>query len=515
MNTIGKKRFLFFLVNSFLVTLFTTLNLLACQDPGATPLTKIIYQENDKQDARILCTDYALAGTTIYIRKPPETINSSGKIFSYWYSNSSESEQIKHAYLPNYAFVIPEEKEITFTARWKEKNQFLIYYDQGNTLFHQDLGEADSFNITPNPHPKIKTIFALWANKTLWVDSNGKRYYFAGWNTKMDGRGIQYEGEEVYVPSKDIVLYAQWYQEYTTGGIREEQDKRILRDTKIENIYNFFPKDKEFNGILDGRGYTIYLTTDRPNRENYIGLFGKIGKQGIVRNLFISFEQNATLKTKNIMGAIAGKNEGVISRVRVLKMKITATADKKGNGGQYIGGLVGWNAGLIQESMVQQASVAGIQNVGGLVGINLGTIKNTFSDANVKGYSAIGGLVGYMMHGRIENSYTTGKVEGISQSVGALIGWDGPTTHIISIYSDAQLKQPPDIGTNIGTSTEDSYRKYMVGLYYQKKESLKQEEFPGWDFKNIWLWDSFGPFSPWPKLRWPLFNYMNTDQMTP
>ena len=92
-------------------------------------------------------------------------------------------------------------------------------------------------------------------------------------------------------------------------------------------------------------------------------------------------------------------------------------------GFSYVGGLVGYNDfGTISKSYAT-GSVSGTHTVGGLVAYNwYGTISNSYASGNViaQDYLA-GGLVGANRGGTIENSYATGNVTGQS-GVGGLVG---------------------------------------------------------------------------------------------
>ena len=56
-------------------------------------------------------------------------------------------------------------------------------------------------------------------------------YLFAGWNTKADGSGKQYNsGDAFVIPSKNISLYAQWKK-------IEQKKTHLSSNTKEEEKY--------------------------------------------------------------------------------------------------------------------------------------------------------------------------------------------------------------------------------------------------------------------------------------
>ncbi|MCJ7778355.1 MAG: hypothetical protein MUP16_08590 [Sedimentisphaerales bacterium] len=130
-----------------------------------------------------------------------------------------------------------------------------------------------------------------------------------------------------------------------------------------------------FRGTFDGQEHTITgLFINRPSTA-YVGLFG--------------------------MSSNTIKNVGLVN------VNIT--------GSYYVGGLVGYNYGIITNSSAT-GSVTGTIGVGGLVGTNSGAITNSYATGSVTGidyYAVVGGLVGWN-DGTIENSYSTGSVIGSS-----------------------------------------------------------------------------------------------------
>ena len=132
-----------------------------------------------------------------------------------------------------------------------------------------------------------------------------------------------------------------------------------------------------FTGKFEGNGFTISnLKINRPD-TNYRGLFHFV------------------------------RREAEIANVGLLDVDII--------GGNYVGGLVGFNSGGTITNSYATGSVAGFFRVGGLVGFNSGTITNSYATSAVTGSGGIssndiGGLVGINNGGTITNSYATGDV---------------------------------------------------------------------------------------------------------
>ncbi len=112
-----------------------------------------------------------------------------------------------------------------------------------------------------------------------------------------------------------------------------------------------------FIGSFDGNGHVIRnLYINRVGEDN-VGLFGYVGYGGEVRNLGLE-------------------------NVQVV-------------GGDYVGGLVGWNRGTVSGCYSAGSVLDSGRYVGGLVGRNYGTVSQCYSTGSVSGDWYVGGLVGY------------------------------------------------------------------------------------------------------------------------
>jgi len=143
--------------------------------------------------------------------------------------------------------------------------------------------------------------------------------------------------------------------------------------------------EEVFQGTFDGQGYEISdLFIDRSD-EDGIGLFGRLGQGGMVKNV------------------------GIV--------------DADVTGLFRVGALVGFNEGGTVSSAHSAGSVIGEASIGGLVGVNEeGTISNSHSTCSVNGYLEVGGLIGMNAYGTVSNCYGTGNVVGEEEPVGGLLG---------------------------------------------------------------------------------------------
>ena len=136
---------------------------------------------------------------------------------------------------------------------------------------------------------------------------------------------------------------------------------------------------------------------------------------------------------------------------------------------KMVGGLVGWNDGVIRVSHASGA-VAGVTSVGGLVGEDGGVIVASYAGGDVSGdntdgnSNAVGGLVGFarrafpgfgqVLGSTVRFSYARGLVSGGGTNVGGLVGYAQPSF---------SLTEPPPTFTSNFWDTTASGRSIGVG----------------------------------------------------
>ncbi|MGA2191738.1 MAG: GLUG motif-containing protein [Steroidobacteraceae bacterium] len=182
-----------------------------------------------------------------------------------------------------------------------------------------------------------------------------------------------------------------------------------------------------FTGSFNGLGYLIASLTINLPSANYVGLFGDAGAASVIKNVGIGYA-------------------GI-------------------SGYEYVGGLVGYNSGSIFNSYATYGTTGGSFDVGGLVGSNYGTINNSYATGSVSGNGGenVGGLVGYNSGGAISNSYATGSVSGANSSgfVGGLVGYNsGPITNS---YATSTVSGGVDVGGLVGDNLGTISSGYATG----------------------------------------------------
>jgi len=225
----------------------------------------------------------------------------------------------------------------------------------------------------------------------------------------------------------------------------------------------------QFRGTFEGLGHTISnLVINRPT-ISFIGLFGATGPTFFVRNLGLV---GGSVSGLNYVGGMVGYNNGLIYN------SYNTGAVSGGNNGN-VGGLVGRlnnNAASIISNCYASGAVTsagGINsNAGGLVGITAfaSKITNSYATGAVSGANFSGGLVGNHGGSFLDYNFSTGSVSGTT--AGGLLGTaPGGATN-----------------TNFWDITSSGVATSAKGTGMTTANMMTQANFTaaGWDFVNTW-----------------------------
>ncbi len=302
-----------------------------------------------------------------------------------------------------------------------------------------------------------------------------------------------------------------------------------------------------FTGSFDGDGHTIRnLKIDTGSGHDdgdYVGLFGKVGRQAVVKNLGIETESDGINGVYR--GALAGWNDGCVVDCHVRGFMI--------GGFERVGGLVGYNSGDIIRCRADFERIAGLQEMGGLVshnnsggriigcsaatsdiplsdgyagglaGINEGDITGSCATGNISiqsrtGFagglvgrtdpssrisncyatvnisargktSCLGGLIGLMSGGNVSNCFATGSISGgaMNDSLGGLVGSVGDGS-IRNCYAAGQIRAGKDstrIGGLIGAGGENNVK----ASFWDAETSGLSESAGGTGLTTAQMWD--------------------------
>jgi len=219
-----------------------------------------------------------------------------------------------------------------------------------------------------------------------------------------------------------------------------------------------------FTGTFYGNGHIISNLYINNPTEDFQGLFGCIfGGRITGLGLF-----NVDITARDHIGGIVGYNEGLIA-------DSYSTGAVSGN--INAGGLVGNNDGTITGCYSTVTVYSDSSNAGGLVGENYSIITACYATGSVSG-SQIGGLVGQDDNGTITDCYATGSVNGFG-IVRGLVGATDVIT-IINCFYDTDTTGQTDTGRGVPTTTANMKLKTT----FDNDDGIND-----WDFPNTWSID--------------------------
>ena len=189
------------------------------------------------------------------------------------------------------------------------------------------------------------------------------------------------------------------------------------------NFYN------SYTGTFDGGGHTIMGLTVTTN-DQYVGLFGRLGKAGTVKNVVM---EGVQITSNHSLG--------------------------------YAGGVAGFSWGGTIENCSVSGSVSGTVSVGGVVGIQWeASITGCSSSATVKGMVQVGGVAGETNSGAtMAACYATGNVtieiDPINNILGGgLVGFNAGSS-VLACYATGNV-------TSTGSGTGNVYIGGFLGGNY-------------------------------------------------
>ena len=219
----------------------------------------------------------------------------------------------------------------------------------------------------------------------------------------------------------------------------------LANDINLDN-HNWLPF--EFNGELDGKGYTISnLKVDRDNLTE-CGLFSKLN---------YALVENLTIKGVNINSECVGALAAVSGGSEINNCHIILTTNSQLKGVDAVGGFVGRGSSentfnyCMVKSQNDNMAISGNTNVGGIMGIATGQGAFCFIDCqvvcNISASTYIGGLLGF------NNSYVTGNSTASSMkecsyqghlagesNIGGITGASIRDSYIVACKADVEIE---------------------------------------------------------------------------
>lgn len=206
---------------------------------------------------------------------------------------------------------------------------------------------------------------------------------------------------------------------FTQQGIDFESKNIKLVDSFTLTDGNIMVES--FAGTFDGNGKTISGLAIS-NDTNITGLFKKLTKTGVIKNLTLEGEITGT----NKIGAFVGESNGTI---------INCINNTTIYGDGQRGGIVGYATGGLIENCINNGNLNVLTsgwNVGGILGEGKAEIKGCTNNGTVYGKSThIAGIVGSTTSNVID-CLNKGDIIGASWGAGGIVGYVGNVDAIIS-----------------------------------------------------------------------------------
>ena len=259
--------------------------------------------------------------------------------------------------------------------------------------------------------------------------------------------------------TNDIVVNEGEISVYSMSKEVQDQNSEAVRDWTPIGYYNSEDDKMYYEGIFDGQGHSIIGLYFNDSKKSYVGLFGAVGKDGVVKNLIV---ENSHFRGKHYVGTIVGQNFGIVENCSS-EGDICGTGNPLGgiigsnqkgqikncinsgpvrrtvtDPGAIIGGVVGYNVeGKIENcsntgSVSTERTYSQIQQndqVGGIIGCNNGgTVENCENSGEIRGNEHVGGIVGSLFTAQINYCCNTGQVNihicsSVSQYAGGIVGY--------------------------------------------------------------------------------------------
>ncbi len=223
-------------------------------------------------------------------------------------------------------------------------------------------------------------------------------------------------------------------------------------------------KDNPYIGTFDGQGHTVSGLYFNDDQMHYVGFFGYVGSgdetKGVVKNVGVV---NSYIKGYVEVGGVVGYNQGIVSN------SYNASAVNGKN--QYVGGVVGYNdKGTVSNSYNTGAVSGNSHVVGGVVGYNIsGTVGNSYNAGPVYcGGQYFGGVVGFNMKGEVRNAYYNEDVFksdaiGGADETATATNVGGKTSAELAAGTDVVLDADFWVlgGVGVGTTNDSLYYPYL------------------------------------------------------
>lgn len=237
-----------------------------------------------------------------------------------------------------------------------------------------------------------------------------------------------------------------------------------------------------FSGVFDGNGHRIIGMHIYGEFENSAGLFSRINLCYNQDNGNLYYNDSAIIKNLGILNC-------------EINVKSSSIYDKAN-----IGGIVGYNGGIIQNCYVTGEIKGYSTNIGGIAGCNYGVVTDCYNASNISGldeddsspfYTSgyTGGITAAHYgdyYGEITNCYNAGKISSsFDEYLGPICGYK---------FDYYKLNK-----NNYSIFFKNDENNFSDG-FLTDAQMKYPASFTGFDFNDTWIIDELSSY-PYPQLK--------------
>ena len=262
------------------------------------------------------------------------------------------------------------------------------------------------------------------------------------------------------------------------GVIGSSYQKDYKTNSIIKDVINkgFVTGENNVGGVT---GCASYVTVDGAENTGAVegfgyigGIFGGIGSSS--NNDVKNLRNNADVVGKHFVGGVAGYCGGTVTLNDLAINKTSSYScydfypcgkiqkaynDGKVTGLRYVGGVVGEVCYGTVDNLVNKGNIIGEGGTGGIVSsMSNTTSKSLYNTGNIFGSAYVGGIAGDNKEGVTSAAYSTGKVDGDSL-VGLMIGYNYNTTMADYYYLEQGEQEPFGLNNGGGVATPETADK--------------------------------------------------------
>ena len=383
----------------------------------------------------------------------------------------SENESLPHPTKENATFIgwfIDEEQTTAFNMNTRLESDMFLYAgweeEAENSVFVVTFNSNGGSAVSPMEITQGKSFSE---DGYVLPSSTRSEYNFVGW----------YVDEQLTIAftvntkvESNLTLYAKWERAsvYTDVDKLKRSFAADLADDGIyNNVYNISANidflgttwtpigtlSQPFNGEFNLVGEISNIKIVPAQNNRYVGFFGVIGNDGVVKGLNLrDVSVDLSNITNPVVGLIAGANLGKIENCYV-ENSAHSNITLNTTGYAVVGGIVGENRNFIQDCAVDTSINVNSEN------------------------ASVGGVVGTMVSGKVENvAFATAQENGAvivvvtskadrNDNVGGLVGeiQDGAI-----LYSESNA--------TITLTNENSSKLFVGGVVGEITDSATKQE---------------------------------------